>query len=76
MTDAQAKEIERTGIIPNELLDEYLADKLLEKPKLKGWDKLVAQEAEDDRFQTMYNAYKANMKAAQKASNAQLKGRR
>lgn len=72
MTEAQAQQIETSGIIPNELLVEYLAGKNLVKPP-----RAIAETAASDAsFQTMYDNYKANRLKGQKAANEQLKGRR
>lgn len=72
LTDEVKAEIERTGIIPSELLPAYLASKNLVRPEPTAAETAAAEAT----YKTMYDAYKANMKKAQKAANEQLQGRR
>lgn len=66
LTQTQLKQIETSGIIPDELLAEYLADKQTTFPDYGDID---ASGGGERRFQTMYAEYKANMKKAQKESH-------
>lgn len=65
LTVDNLKKIEKSGIIPDHLLELYLADKLLVAP-VKSTEQV---EEEAFRFKTMYADYKANMAKAQKASH-------
>lgn len=65
LTDTQRKQIETSGVIPDELLADYLAERLTTQPDYGDIDTTGGGER---RFKTMYDAYRQNMDKAQKES--------
>lgn len=65
LTDKQRKDIDDSGIIADWQLPFYLEGKLTTKPEYAD----DGSSRQERTFQTMYEAYKANMKKAQKESH-------